>query len=73
MTTVLKALVTLALALPATAQDKAPTSQPHPILKDQTGIQWVPTFRQALAKAKKEGRLLLFLPLAGGTNRAGDW
>ena len=45
----------------------------HPLDRDRTGIRWVHPFKVAQAKAKQEGRLLLFLPLAGGTNHKGDW
>lgn len=72
-------LAASALATPGPCQQ--PQSRPatrktthsHPLGRDRTGIRWVHPFRKALAKAKAEGRLLLFLPLAGGTNHKGDW
>ncbi len=78
--TLARSLAALAL-LPAAVlcqEDAAakPDSRPkasHPLDRDATGIHWVHPFHNALAKAKKEGRLLLFLPLAGGTNLKGDW
>lgn len=45
----------------------------HPLAKDATGIRWVHPFEKALARAKAEHRMILFLPLAGGTDAAGNW
>jgi len=41
--------------------------------RDQTGIQWVLPFPEALKKAKAERRLLLIKPIAFGTSKDGGW
>jgi len=61
----MRLFVLLALAATALAE--------HPLSKDRTGIRWVYPFKEALEKAKSERRPLLLLPLAGGTNAAGNW
>jgi len=70
------AAATTVLLLPVAAPCQEDTTKPatsHPLDRDRTGIRWVHPFKVAQAKAKREGRLLLFLPLAGGTNHKGDW
>ena len=66
------ALAIPALALPAPAQDDS-SHKKLGFKNDQTGLDWVLPFKQALAKARKQKRLLVIKPIAFGTSRDGGW
>ena len=70
MRTSLPLTVALAFALPAQAQSN---DGELPFAPDRTGLDWVLPFKEALAKAKDEKRLLVIKPIAFGTAKDGGW
>ena len=59
----------------ATAQDPKPAanSRQNPVRLDRTGMNWVLPFKNALAVAKQNKRLLMIKPVAFGTEASGGW
>ena len=62
----------LAFASAVVGQDKNVANKQEKKI-DQTGIDWVMPFPDALAKAKKENRILAIKMIAFGTNSTGCW
>ncbi len=48
-------------------------TQPHPLAKDKTGLNWVLRFEAAEKKAETTKRLLMIKPVAFGTSPDGGW
>jgi hypothetical protein len=61
------------MSLTAVSPALAQVNESNPLKKDKTGISWTLPFKSALAKAKKENRLLLIKPVAFGTSLDGGW
>ena len=45
----------------------------HALSTDKTGIGWVVPYAKLRKESRKRKRLMLLVPIAGGTNKTGDW
>jgi hypothetical protein len=45
----------------------------RPVCQDKTGVAWALPFKEAQARARESGRLLLVKPIAFGTTADGGW